>query len=55
MGKAGHRALIDFWETDPRMCNSAEARAEFVAESLNGLRFVYKEPNAYVSAKTLDS
>ncbi|KAI0253124.1 hypothetical protein BJV78DRAFT_1351967 [Lactifluus subvellereus] len=46
LGKAGYRVLVNFWETDPTMSNSAEARAEYVADSLSDLRFVYKEPDA---------
>jgi hypothetical protein len=53
MGKVGRRALADFWCTDPSMMMSAEARAWYVAKSLEGFQFVYKDPDACVSANTV--
>jgi hypothetical protein len=50
MGKAGHRALIEFWVSTN--CYSAEAREKYVAETLSDLRFVFQFPDAYVSAET---
>jgi hypothetical protein len=50
MGKVGRRVLGEFWKANPNMIMSVEARAQYVAETLEDFRFVYKEPDACVSA-----
>jgi len=53
MGKVGRRAVADLWHADPSLKVSTEARAKYAAESLGDFRFIYKEPDAFVSAKTV--
>jgi hypothetical protein len=53
MGKAGHRAVSDFWRGDAQQFGTREDRAEYVADVLAGLRFVYKYPNETVSVHFL--
>ena len=50
IGKAGHRVVLELWCTrDPRY-DSVQGRVEYVVEQLDGLRFVYKHPDATVSS-----
>lgn len=49
MGKAGHRAVTDFWLGDPSSFGSEEDRAEYVSDILKRSRFVYKYPDESVS------
>ncbi|KAH9979278.1 hypothetical protein BGW80DRAFT_1276341 [Lactifluus volemus] len=46
IGKAGHRAIVDMWLEDPASFNDAEARAQYIKMELEGLRFIYKYPDA---------
>jgi hypothetical protein len=55
IGKAGHHAVADLWHLDPSLKISTEAHANYATESLGEFCFVYKEPDAYVSAKTVPS
>ncbi|KAH9982993.1 hypothetical protein BGW80DRAFT_1266271, partial [Lactifluus volemus] len=43
---AGHRAIVDMWLEDPASFNDAEARAQYIKMELEGLRFIYKYPDA---------
>jgi hypothetical protein len=52
MGKAGHSAVTDFWDTNPDLFSSPEDRAEYVADALDDLHFVYKTPDVIVSIKS---
>ncbi|KAH8979761.1 hypothetical protein EDB92DRAFT_2118630 [Lactarius akahatsu] len=45
IGKAGHRAVVDMWDTDPSF-SSPEGRANHVADNLKNLQFLYKNPKA---------
>ena len=49
IGKAGHSVIVDFWSDNAELFESPEDRAEYVAESLNHMRFVYKSPDVPVS------
>ncbi|KAI9434180.1 hypothetical protein H4582DRAFT_809927 [Lactarius indigo] len=42
IGKAGHRAVVEMWDTDPSKFNSPEGRAKHVAANLKNFRFLYK-------------
>ena len=55
MGKAGHHALIEFWEADTVIGYLAKACTAYVAEALSGLHFIYKYPDACVSVTTSQS
>ncbi|KAH9957044.1 hypothetical protein BGW80DRAFT_1384682, partial [Lactifluus volemus] len=46
IGKAGHRAVVDMWLEDPASFNNTEARAQYIKAELEGLRFIYKYPDA---------
>jgi hypothetical protein len=47
--KAGHRAILKLWYLEFLRFNTAEARIKYVAEQLDGLRFIYKYSDAAVS------
>ena len=49
IGKAGYRAVVDLWNSNPSSFSSSEDRAKYVAENLKNFRFLYKFPEATVS------
>ena len=49
VGKATYCALTNLWDND-NVISSAEARAQYVRMLLNNLHFIYKYPDACVSA-----
>lgn len=49
MGKAGHGAVVDIWNDNANMFLIPAERAEFVADSLQGMYFVYEHPDAPVN------
>jgi hypothetical protein len=54
MGKAGHRAVVDFLTNGKTEAfSSAVGRAEYVAQVLRlpDISFVYKDPDAKVSCR----
>ncbi|KAF8494348.1 hypothetical protein F5888DRAFT_1908221 [Russula emetica] len=44
IGKAGHNAVVKYFESDPRAFDHPENRAAFVSDSLEHMCFVYKNP-----------
>jgi len=55
IGKAGHRAVVELWYLDFLRFDTAEARADYVAEQLDGLRFVYRYLDAAIGRKAFCS
>lgn len=49
IGKAGHIAVVEFWRENPGLFSSPEDRADYVADSLVDMRFVYRFPDISVS------
>ncbi|KAH9022142.1 hypothetical protein EDB84DRAFT_1441288 [Lactarius hengduanensis] len=46
IGKAGHRAVVDMWDTDPSKFSSPKGQANHVADNLKNLQFLYENPKA---------
>ncbi|KAN0112043.1 hypothetical protein V8E52_007960 [Russula decolorans] len=55
IGKAGHRAVVELWYLDFLRFDTAEARADYVAEQLDGLCFVYRYPDAAIGREAFCS
>ncbi|KAN0107510.1 hypothetical protein V8E52_010028, partial [Russula decolorans] len=55
IGKAGHHAVVELWYLDFLRFDTAEARADYVAEQLDGLRFVYRYPDAAIGREAFCS
>lgn len=49
IGKAGHRAVLKLLRTGDPKFDTTEGRAGYITEQLDGLRYVYKYPDATVS------
>jgi hypothetical protein len=51
IGKAGRQAVFDLFGSDQDMFGSTEDRAAYVADALQGLRYIYGNPDSAVSVQ----
>jgi hypothetical protein len=49
IGKAGREVVIDLFDTKRELYPSKDRRAGYVADALNGLRYIYWSPDSTVS------
>jgi hypothetical protein len=49
IGKAGRQVVIELFESRPDIFGTKEDRAAYVADALQGLRYIYGNPDSVVS------
>jgi len=46
IGKAGRRAVLELWASNPGRFQTAESRRDYVSNAIKNARFIYKYPDA---------